>query len=121
MFTIINGLPKDTLGILISGKTTKEDYERLNPLLETHKKNHEKIKMLVEVKDFNYSAGALWEDLKFSFNYLGSISAIAIVTEKEWLEESMETFGKVWPNLNVEGFEFEEQKKALDWLKKQKV
>tara|TARA_R110002020_G_scaffold61527_3_gene165439 strand:- start:4013 stop:4378 length:366 start_codon:yes stop_codon:yes gene_type:complete len=121
MFTLINGLPKDILGVMISGKTTKEDYERLNPLLKQHKEQHECVKMLVEVKDFDYSAGALWEDLKFSFNYLGVITAIAIVTEEEWLEQSMEAFGKVWPNLKVEGFEFENHKKALDWLKNQKA
>ncbi len=121
MFTIIKELPEDTLGLMISGKTTTEDYERLNPILQEHKKKHEKIKMLVEIKDFDYSAGAFWEDFKFSFNYLGTISALAMVTDKEWLEEGMEAFGKIWPNLKTKGFENDEWEEAVAWLKKQKV
>lgn len=119
MFTIIKNLPEDILGVVISGETTKEDYENIQPLFEEHKKMNDDFKMFVEIDEFKYSAGALWEDFKTSFKYLGSISAMAVVTDKEWLEESMEAFGAIMPGLKTEGFDLDKRDKALQWLKKQ--
>lgn len=117
MFTFINGLPPDILGITISGQTTKADYDQLNPIMKAHKDKHEVIKMFVDLRDFEYTADAIWEDFKFGITYIKFISAIALVTEKEWIEEAMEAFGTIVPNLKIEGFELNEREKALTWLK----
>ncbi|OAB81450.1 SpoIIAA family protein [Cochleicola gelatinilyticus] len=117
MFSHINDLPNDILGITIFGKTTKADYNLLNPIMKAHKEKNETIKMFVDLKDFEYTAGAFWEDFKFSINYLEAISAIALVTKKEWIEKAMEAFGALVPNLKMEGFQENEREKALAWLK----
>jgi len=116
MFTVINGLPEPVLGILISGKTTTEDYDRLNPIMEQYEQQHNHIKMLVEISELNYTIGALWEDIKFGFKHLKAITAIAIVTDKKWLEESLEAFGSIMPGIVAEGFESHEVEKAIEWL-----
>ncbi len=119
MFTIIRELPESILGILVSGKVTKADYDRLNPLMEQHKAKHGKIKLLIDIEEFKWpTAGAMWEDLKMSFNYIGSIKAMAVISDKEWVEETAEAVGKVIPKLKVEGFETDERSEAIAWLKK---
>jgi hypothetical protein len=117
MFTLVNGLPEDILGIVVSGKTTEEDYDKLNPLLEKHKAMHGSIKLFVEIDELNYTAKALWEDFKTGLHYWGDIKMAAIVTDKKWLEKSLETFGLIIPGIKTKGFELQERQKALDWLK----
>jgi len=119
MFTIIRELPEDILGILVSGKVTKEDYDRLNPLMEGLKAKNGKIKLLLNIKEFKWpTTKAMWEDLKMGFNYLGTIKAIAVISDKEWLEETAEVVGTIIPKLKVEGFEPDEHTEAVEWLKK---
>lgn len=117
MFSIINDLPENILGITIFGKTTKTDYDQINPILKAHKDKHETIKLFIDLNDFEYTSEAIWEDFKFGIAYLDTISAIALVTEKKWMKEAMEAFGAVIPNVTIEGFKKEEREKALLWLK----
>jgi hypothetical protein len=119
MFTLINGIPKDILGIVISGKTTKEDYDQLNPLLEKHKMEHGTIKFFVEIDELNYTAKAMWADFKTGLHYWRDIKSVAIVTDKEWLEKSIEAFGAIIPGMKTKGFELDERQEALQWLKNQ--
>lgn len=117
MFTIIKNLPDDILGVLVAGKTTAEDYDRLNPIMEQYKKTHESIKMLLEVIELDYTAKALWEELKIDFKYMGDINSLAVVSDKKWLEQSVEAFGSIVPGVKAKGFEKKEIDKAIDWLK----
>ncbi len=117
MFTFVNGLPEEILGVVISGKTTAEDYDRLNPLLEKHKKMHGSIKFFVEIEDVDYTAKAMWEDLKTGLHYWDDIKYLALVTDKKWLEKIMDVFGAVLPGMEVKGFSLEERQEALSWLK----
>jgi hypothetical protein len=119
MFTVINGFPENILGIMIFGKTTKVDYDMLNPLLEKHKTMHGTIKFFVEIDELNYTAKAMWEDFKVGLHYWRDIKTVAIVTDKEWLEKSIEAFSLIIPEMKTKGFELSERQKALEWLKNQ--
>ena len=120
MFTIFNGLPEDILGVIISGKTTSTDYDQLNPLLEKHKEMHGTIKFLIEIEDLDYSADALWEDLRTGLHYWRYFNFVALVTDKKWLDTTIETFATVIPGLKVKGFGLNERQKAIAWLESQK-
>lgn len=119
MFTIIKELPEDILGILVSGKTTVEDYDRLNPIMEKYEQKHKHIKMLIQIPELDFTAGALWEDIKFGFKHLEAISALAIVSDKKWIEQSMDAFGSIMPGIAAEGFEVHDIAKAIEWLEKE--
>ena len=111
-------LPEDILGIILTGKIKKEDYDRINPLMEKYKQEHGKFKLYIELIDFEWpSAGAMWEDLKAGFNYMGAIKAVAIITDKEWLEDTSENVGKILPNMKTDGFEPDEKEEAMRWIK----
>ena len=120
MFTIVNGLPEDILGVIITGKNTATDYDQLNPLIEKHKKMHGTIKFYVQIEDLDYSAHAIWEDLKIGLHYWRDFNFVAIVTDKKWVDTTIEALSTVIPGLKVKGFRLEERQKALDWLKTQK-
>ncbi|WP_310991129.1 STAS/SEC14 domain-containing protein [Aequorivita marina] len=119
MFTIINGIPEDILGVVISGKTTETDYDQLNPLLEKHKTMNGAIKLFVEIDNLDYTAKAMWEDFKAGLHYWQAIKSVAIVTDKKMLENSLEALGAVVPGMKIEGFSLDERQKGLNWLKKQ--
>lgn len=111
-------LPKDILGIMLTGKLRKEDYDRINPLMEKYKQEQGEFKLYIELIDFKWpSAGAMWEDLKAGFNYMGSVKAVAIVTDQDWLEDIAENMGKILPNIKTDGFEPDEKEEALRWIK----
>ncbi len=120
MFTIVNGLPEDILGVLISGKTTATDYDQLNPLMEKHKMMHGTIKFYIEIVDLDFSAGAIWEDLKTGLHYWKDFNFVALVTDKKWLDNTIEAVAAIIPGLKVKGFRLEDRKKALEWLENQK-
>ncbi|AKA34291.1 STAS/SEC14 domain-containing protein [Flagellimonas lutaonensis] len=119
MFTIKRELPEDILGVAVSGKVTGADYDRLNPLMEQHKEKYGKIKLLVDIEEFKWpTAKAMWEDLKMGFRYLGTIKAMAVISDKDWIENVSESVGAIIPKLKVKGFETDERSEAIDWLKK---
>lgn len=120
MFTIVNGLPANILGIVVSGKTTEKDYALLNPLLEKHKMERGSIKLFFEIDDFDYTVKAAWEDLKTGLHYWRDIKAVAMVSDKKWLEKTVEAFGAIIPGMDIKGFPLEERAGALAWLKNQK-
>lgn len=121
MFTIINGIPEDILGVVISGKTTEQDYDQFNPLLEKHKTIHGNIKLFMEIDDLDYTAKAVWEELKADLHYWSDVKYVAVVTDKKFLEKSIESFGMVLPGMKIKGFELTERQNALDWLKEQET
>ena len=70
------------LHVKVSGKLTKEVYEAFAPVVDGQIQEHGKVRILFEMHDFHgWTAGALWEDLKFDFNHWKDIERLAIVGE----------------------------------------
>src|SRR5579863_8238691 len=82
------------LAVRVSGKLTKEDYERFVPEFERLVKEHGKIRVLFEMTDFHgWEAGALWQDIKFDVKHFTDIERLAMVGDKKW-EKGMSVFCK---------------------------
>ena len=80
--------------VKISGKLSKEDYQRFVPDVERLIKDHGKIRILVQMHDFHgWELGALWEDIKFDMKHFGDIERLALVGESKW-EAGMAAFCK---------------------------
>jgi len=111
-------MPEPILGIVMTGEITKEDYDRLNPILEEYESKHKTFKFYAEMIDFEWaSAKAMWEDLKTGVKHLGNITSAAVVTDKKWVEELTKA-ATILPNLKTKGFETEDREKAMEWIKK---
>ena len=106
--TIIRLIFKDTL--------KKEDYEQFVPMVEKIMAPRDKIRMLIELRDFKgWSVGAMWEDTKFGLSHFNDIDCLAIVGDKQW-EKTMAAFIKPFTTATVKYFDLGELDAANVWI-----
>ncbi len=104
------------VAIKLTGKLTKEDYEHVTPAVERLIKQHGKVRMLVQLHDFHgWTAGALWEDIKFDLKHFQDIERLALVGETAW-ERGMATFCKPFTTATVRYFDHTKAEQAEAWI-----
>ena len=104
------------LEVALTGRLTREDYAHFLPTVERLVKAHGKLRLLVEMHDFHgWSAGALWEDIKFDLKHFRDIERLAIVGDKAW-ERGMAAFCKPFTAAKVRYFERSTIDQARSWL-----
>jgi hypothetical protein len=102
--------------VKVTGKLTKEAYEAFVPLLEEQIQDHGKVRILFEMHDFHgWTAGALWQDLKFDFKHWKDIERLAIVGESKW-EEGMAVFCKPFTMAKIKYFDHTKLEDAKTWI-----
>jgi hypothetical protein len=105
-----------TLEILLTGKLAKEDYEQLVPAMERMVKEHGRLRILVEMRDFHgWTAGALGQDLKFDAKHFKDIDRVAMVGETKW-QHGMAIFCKLFTTANIRYFDLTAIDQARAWL-----
>jgi hypothetical protein len=104
------------LEVRLTGKLVKRDYETLSPTVAHLIKRHAKIRMLVDVQELQgWTAGALWEDLKFDAKHFTDIERLAIVGESTW-EEGLTAFCKPFTTAEIRHFALADVAEARSWL-----
>lgn len=104
------------LVINLTGKLTKEDYGNFVPEIERMIKQHGKVRLLVQMHDFHgWTAGALWQDIKFDLKHFRDIERLAVVGEKAW-EHGMAVFCKPFTTAKVRYFDRSEASQAEAWI-----
>ncbi len=107
--TVINLVFNDTI--------KKQDFEYFVPQLETFMASRDKIRLLIELRDFNgITPGALWEDTKFGFHHFDDIERLAIVGDSRW-EEVMAEFIKPFTKAVVKYFDQTQLDSANKWIR----
>ena len=102
--------------VKVTGKLTKEAYEKLVPVVDQQIQEHGKLRILFETHDFHgWTAGALWEDLKFDFKHWKDIERLAIVGESKW-EAGMAVFCKPFTMAKVRYFDHAKLEEAKSWI-----
>jgi hypothetical protein len=104
------------LEVRITGKLTKEAYQKFVPLVDAQIKQYGKLHILFLMQDFHgWTAGALWEDLKFDLKHWKDIERLAIVGDKKW-EKGMAAFCKPFTKAQVRYFDTAQLDEARQWL-----
>ena len=104
------------LHVRAMGKLTKESYETFVPLVDRQIEEHGKIRILFEMHDFHgWTAGAMWEDLKFDFKHWKDVERLAIVGESKW-EKGMAVFCKPFTSAKIQYFDHTKLSEATTWL-----
>ncbi|HZT80698.1 MAG TPA: STAS/SEC14 domain-containing protein [Gemmataceae bacterium] len=104
------------LTIKLSGKLTREDYARFVPEVERLIRQHGKLRLLVHMHDFHgWTAGALWEDIKFDLKHFRDIERLALVGDRKW-EAGMAAFCKPFTTAQVRYFDESQLEDARKWL-----
>ena len=102
--------------VKVTWKLTNEAYEEFIPVVDAQIQEHGKICMLFEVHDFHgWTAGALWEDLKFDFKHWRDIERLAIVGESKW-QEGMAIFCKPFTAAKIQYFDHTNLDQAEAWI-----
>jgi SpoIIAA-like len=104
------------LEVHVTGRLTREDYERFVPIVEETHKQHGKLRILLAMHDFHgWDAGALWEDMKFDLHHFRDIERLAIVGETRW-EKGMAAFCRPFTTAKIRYFDQPEIDKAREWM-----
>jgi len=100
----------------VTGKLTKEDYEQFVPATEKLVEEYGKIRILFVMHDFHgWSAGALWEDLKFDLKHFTHIERLGIVGESKW-EHGMAVFCRPFTTAKMRYFDSSQLDEAREWI-----
>jgi len=114
--TLLEKQDGKVLQIKISGKLSKDDYHSFTPEVERLIGKHGKLRILAQTVDFDgWTAGALWEDIKFDAKHFNDIEKLAIVGDSKW-EEGMAHFCKPFTTAEVRFFETEKLAEAETWV-----
>jgi len=104
------------LTVHASGKLEKQDYERFVPEVERLIGEHGKIRVLLELADFHgWTAGALWQDVKFDVKHFNDIERLAVLGETKW-ERGMAQFCRPFTTADIRFFEHREAEAAKRWI-----
>ena len=104
------------LTVKASGKLEADDYKKMVPMVEDLIRKDGKVNLLLVLHDFHgWTAGALWEDVKFDAKHFRDIGKLAIVGESKW-EQGMATFCKPFTTATIRYFPVEELAAAREWM-----
>lgn len=115
---LIEGLPDDTVGIVVRGVIGADDYaEKIVPAVEAALGRHEKIKLLYQVgPEFEtFTPGALWSDTRLGTANLARFSKVALVTDIPWMRGAVQLFAPIVPG-EVRVFRNREMEEAKAWI-----
>jgi hypothetical protein len=103
------------LDVHVQGKLAKDDYKHFVPEVDRLIEQHGKIRVLLEMNDFHgWSAGALWEDLKFDLRHFSDIERLAMVGERRW-QKGMSQFCRPFTTAKIRYFDQSQREQALEW------
>jgi hypothetical protein len=109
------------LEVRVTGKLTKESYQEFVPAVDEQIKEHGKLRILFVMVDFHgWTAGAMWEDLKFDLKHWKDIERLAIVGDKKW-EKGMAAFCKPFTKAHIRYFDILQLEEARQWLESESV
>jgi hypothetical protein len=104
------------LHVKVTGKLTREAYEQFTPAVDQQIQEHGKVRILFETHDFHgWTAGAMWEDLKFDLKHWKDIERLAIVGESKW-EAGMAVFCKPFTAAKIQYFDHAKLDEAKSWI-----
>lgn len=118
MFEEIADLPDQVIGLKITGKITAEDYRKnLIPLVEEKLKKHKRIDCLclIEYRLPGVEPAAVWEDMRLGLSNINHWGRIALVTDIDWIESSINFFKIFWPG-HLRQFDLDDYDKAKKWV-----
>ncbi|MEG6508356.1 STAS/SEC14 domain-containing protein [Methyloligella sp. 2.7D] len=118
MIELLEGFPDDVVAIAFTGEITRKDYEMvLIPAVEKALKTHDKISIYYEIRtDFaGVDPTAAWEDFKLGMEHLSRWRRIAVVTDVEWIANSVRFFAIMMP-AEMKAFPLADAPQAREWI-----
>ena len=84
MIELIEGLPRNVVGISVRGRVTRQEcHDVLTPAVEQSLKWRDKMRLYYEIN--SRFPGAAWDDLDLGIDHATRCERIAIVTDIAWV------------------------------------
>jgi hypothetical protein len=100
MIEILKDFPDNVVAISCEGQVTKDDNDGIFvPAILKALKRHDKIRLLYEISSHftGYDPGAIWEDLKIGVEHPTRWERAAVVTDVDWIVQTMRIFSFLIP------------------------
>ena len=118
MIEQLKTFPENVLAFVCKERVTKADYDSvLIPAVIAALKGEGKVRLYYETAgDFvGIDPGAIWEDFKVGIEHLSRWERVAVVTDVEWIKQTMRLFGFLMPGA-MKSFPSSEVDKARAWI-----
>ena len=118
MIEHLSNFPAGVLAFLCKGRVTKADYDSvLVPAVVKALEKHKRVRLYYETStDFEgIDPGAIWEDFKIGMEHLTRWERVAVVTDVEWIRQTMRLFSFLIPGA-MKSFSTSEAAQARAWI-----
>ena len=117
MIEQLSNFPGNVVAFVCSGRVTRRDYETvLVPAVEAALGQHERVRLYYQIAiDFSHIEPGVSQDFKVGIEHLLRWDRIAIVTDLDWIRETIRVFGFLLPGA-VELFALDEAPAAREWI-----
>lgn len=106
-----------TVEIMMDGKLTEEDFDRVAEQIEAFIKTHGKIKIIEIIRNFGgFEWAAFTKGFKFDMEHMKDFSHCAVVTDEGWIGPFSRMLAPFF-SIGIKTFKLEEEQQARDWLK----
>lgn len=119
MIERLTNFPDRVLAFVCKGRVTKADYDSvLVPAVEKALETEKRVRLYYETaSDFTgIDPGAMWEDFKVGMEHLTRWERVAVVTDVEWIKQTMRLFSFLMPGA-MKTFPASEAEQARAWIK----
>jgi hypothetical protein len=107
------------VGYKVIGKVTVEDYQQLEPAVQTLVDEYDGVCLLLDLQEFAGEEVKAWlPDLKFGHRFHDKINRMAIVGDKRW-QKWVAALASPWYAKETRFFHPEETDKAWSWLREE--
>ena len=115
MIEIIEGLPRNVVGIAVSGRATMQDCrDVLLPAMTKCLKRHDKIRLYYELN--SRFPGAAWDDLDLGLEHASRCERVAIVTDVGWVRLTVKALRFLIPS-EIRVFATIQADEGRDWIR----
>ena len=118
MIERLTNFPDHVLAFVCKGQVTKADYDTvLVPAVEKALEKEKRVRLYYETAaDFTgIDPGAMWEDFKVGVEHLTRWERVAVVTDVEWITQTIQLFSFLMPRA-LKTFPSSEAQKARAWI-----
>ena len=114
MLELVEGLPKNVVGIAASGRVTMQDCrDVLVPAIEKSLKRHDKIRLYYELN--SRFPGSAWDDLDLGLEHASSCERVAIVTDIGWVRLTVKAVRFLIP-AKIRVFSTDQAEEGRTWI-----
>lgn len=113
-----NNPNSNVVKIIISGKITERDLDRVIDRLKLDLERHHQLRVLEEVRHLEgIDPLAIWKDIRFGFTHLNDFTHAALVADTQWLRTMTDAFINIFPlSVKVRVFDPSQLDEAQNWL-----